>query len=369
MFTEAQTDITCAAARYRPETVAALDEFFAGLIGQKKIQAAGYLLARGGKIFAHKYAGQLRFDQPDSRFEPGSLRKIASITKVFTSIAVMQLVEDGLLYLEQPVADVIPEFDTPLHREINIRHLLTHSAGLKADPGYFLEPYPVWSELKTMDDIIRFALEGPLQSKPGAAWSYSTIGFVLLGEIIRRKTGVPYMEYVERKIIGPLGMENTHFRIPEEKTGRVCFTREDEIRQFENMQNGRTVYVGGSGLSSTPYDQFKIAQMFLNKGTFGGVRILGRRTVEAMTRDQFNKNTIAFCWGMNLKPMEYGAGVSISLGGILSRFVINHEGYGRCTMFADPSEDFVAVFMVPTASQWLSEIIENPRYIIWSGLE
>ncbi len=369
MIFEAKTDITCREARYNPANVSALDAFFERLASEKKIQAASYLLARGGKIFAHKYLGRLRFDDPGRPFAPGSLRKIASITKAFTAIAVMRLAEEGLLYLEEPVADFIPEFDTPVHRGIAIWHLLTHSSGLKADPGYFLEPYPFRWKMNCMDDLIRFALDGPLQSRPGACWSYSTIGFVLLAEIIARASGRPYTEYVEREVLAPLGLEDTHFRVPGDKIDRVCFTLKDEIGQFENMQNGRTFFLGGSGLTSTAYDLYRIGRFFLEHGTLDGVRVLGRKTVEAMVRDQFNPNTTAFCWGARLKPMEYGAGVSISLAGILSRYVINHEGYGRCTFFADPAEDFIAVFFVPTATHWLPEIIENPRYIIWSGLE
>ena len=369
MITEGKTDITCREARYNPANVSALDDFFARLITEKKIQAAGYLLARGNGIFAHKFMGGLRFDKPDRPFLPGSLRKIASITKVFTALAVMRLAEEGLLSLEEPAADFIPEFDTPLHRGITVWHLLTHSAGLKADPGYFLEPYPLWADMKGLDDLIRFAVEGPLQSRPGETWSYSSLGFVLLSVIIARASGVPYTGYVEREILKPSRMNDTHFRVPEDKVDRVCFTLAYELREFEKMQSGKTFFLGGSGLTSTPYDLFRLGRLLLQKGTLDGVRVLGRKTIEALVRDQFNPATTAYCWGMHLKPMEYGAGVSISLGGILSRFVYNHEGYGRCTFFADPEEDFTAVFFVPTATHWLPEIIENPRYIIWSGLE
>ncbi|MBN2531486.1 MAG: beta-lactamase family protein [Spirochaetales bacterium] len=369
MITEGITDITPREAGYNPGTINILDNYFNDLIDRKKIQAAGYLMARHGKIFVHKYMGRLRYDKQDTKFLPGSLRKIASITKMYTATAIMQLVEQGKVYLEQPAANFINEFDTSLHRGITVWHLLTHTAGLKADPGYFLEPYPLWRDIKDMDDLIHFALEGPAQSKPGVTWSYSTIGFVLLGEIISRVTGMPYDEYVDRMVVQPLGMEDTHFRIPGEKVDRVCITCEEEVKQFEWRQEGKDLFLAGGGLTSTLPDQFKMGQMFLNKGTYNNVRILGRKTVEAMTRNQFDDKTTAFCWGLNLNPIEYGAGVSISIGGLMSRFVINHEGYGRCALFADPEEDFVVMFTVPTAIHWAPEIVENPRYIIWSGLE
>jgi CubicO group peptidase (beta-lactamase class C family) len=354
MIIESKIDITPAAAGYDPETLETLDRFFLDLVGKKRIQAAAYIMARHGKIFAHKAMGRLRYDRPDEPFQPDSLRKLASITKVYAATAALQLVERGVLYLEQPVADFIHEFDTTLHRAITVWHLLTHSSGLKADAGYFLEPYPLWRKIANTNDLIRFALEGPLQSSPGACWSYSTLGFAVLAEVISRAAGHTF--------------EDTHFTVPDEKIARVCLVSEREEKAFAEVQQGRMLFKGGAGLTSTLKDQFIMGQMYLGRGTYDGVRILGRKTIEAMTRNQFDGRTRAFCWGLNIRSMEYGAGVSISLGGLMSRFVINHEGAGRCAWFADPAEDFMVMFMVPSDIQWAPETIENPRYIIWSGL-
>ena len=369
VFIEGKTDITAREGGYNPQVLENLDRYFLELIKKERIQAAGYLMARHGKIFAHKTTGLLRYDQPDSRYRPDSLRKLASITKMYAAVAVMQLVEDGVLYLEQPAADFIPDFDTPFHKGITLLHLLTHSSGLRADGGYFLEPYPERRDLKNTNDLIRFALEGPLKSRPGTAWSYSTLGFAVIAEIVKRAGGMSFEEYVEKRILTPLGMHDTHFTIPAEKLDRVCITGEPEQRHLDLCQAEGNLFKGGTGLFSTLYDQFIFAQMFLNKGTIHGVRILGRKTVEAMTRNRLEESTTAFCWGLKAKSMEYGAGVSISINGIMSPHVINHEGYGRSALFADTAEDFVCMFSVPTALHWAPEIIENPRYIIWSGLE
>lgn len=362
--------ITPEEAGYEPKKLDQLDQFLIDLVDTKRLQGASYLLSRKDKIFAIRSMGKLRHDDT-KEFLPDSIRWIASITKVFTAVAIMQLIERGKLYIEQPVASVIKEFDTSVHKKINIFHLLTHTSGLMPDPGYFEEPYPIDDDaLIKGNDWIKKVLEGPLYNKPGESWCYSSCGFKILGEIIHKISGMPYEDYVIKNIIRPLGMEKTFFEIPEEYHDQVCLVQDWEKEfltpipdQYEGPPSS------GGGLFSTLIDLWKLGQMFLNKGNFNGNTILGRKTVEAMTRNYFN-NLYAYSWGRHVKSFEYGLGVSFtSDSSLISPGTFNHEGFGRSAFYVDPSEEFIVVYFVPTPTDWEAESMVNPRNIIWSGLK
>jgi CubicO group peptidase (beta-lactamase class C family) len=136
-------DISVQEAAFDPKAIERIDAHYTSLVDSGRIQAAGWLLARSGKIFSHRTIGKLTYKKDSAPFKPDSIKNITSISKVFTASAIMKLVERGIIWLEQPVKTIIPEFDTVMHSPINIKHLLTHTSGLPADGGYFNEPYPL----------------------------------------------------------------------------------------------------------------------------------------------------------------------------------------------------------------------------------
>jgi CubicO group peptidase (beta-lactamase class C family) len=138
--------------------------------------------------------GRVRYDDETRELMSDSIRKVYSITKLFTAVAVMQMVEEGKIRLDQPVGDWLNHFRTPLHQDITVFHLLTHTSGIYADPGYFSEPYGRdWYEwLPGEGDWIRKILAGPLACKPGAEWVYSSAAYAILGEIIGVVSGIPF---------------------------------------------------------------------------------------------------------------------------------------------------------------------------------
>ncbi len=113
-------DVEPDAVNYDPAALDALDAHFQGLIETEKIQAAGYLLARDGKIFAHRAMGKLSTGEEAGEFMPDTIRPVASITKVITTTGILQLLEQGKIFLKQPVCEIIKEFDTDMHRQITI---------------------------------------------------------------------------------------------------------------------------------------------------------------------------------------------------------------------------------------------------------
>src|SRR5512141_814842 len=139
---EGPVDVSAREAGYDESRLARLEAYFARAIEAGKLQGASFLLARRGKVFAHRALGRLTPAADSPPLRPDSIKDLASLTKPFTAAAVMRLVEDGVLWLEQPVKTLIPELDNPVHGGINLWHLLTHTPGLPPDGGHLCEPSP-----------------------------------------------------------------------------------------------------------------------------------------------------------------------------------------------------------------------------------
>lgn len=356
---------------YKSSTIDIIDGHLQGLIKRNLIQAAGYLISKNNNIIVHKSMGKLRCND-DRQYLPDSIRRIASITKVFTAVAIMQLVERGKIQIHRQVSAFIDEFNKPMFENISIFHLLTHTSGIRPDPGCFFEPYPRdfnWFDSK---DWIKESLRDFLAVEPGREWRYSTTGFIILSEIVSRVSGIPYEKYVMDNIIKPLGMSDTFFDIPHEKFNRVCFTSERE-EEWNKNKNERPEWApprGGGGLFSTMDDLVKFGQMLCNKGNYRDTRILSRKTVEAMTRNHLVgvKN---YTWGDRMTNMEYGLGMNVySNNTLLSPGSFSHEGAGLCGLYIDPAESMVFVYFCPLAQgvDWESEAVINLRNIVWSGI-
>ncbi len=363
--------VTIAQLETKPEDVGydssrldALDMHFGRLMAEKKIQCASYMLTRHGKPFANRSLGPLTFAEGDDRkMLPDSIFRIASITKMFTAVAIMKLCEDGLIYMTQPVADIISEFNTDEHKGIGIVHLLTHTSGICPDGNVYPGKYPYsvgWWELleKKCNDYnwIQAALAMPRRAAEGKEWVYSSTGFAILGEIITRVSGMFAHDYIMEHIVKPLGMKDTFFDIPVEKCDRIAYTGEWQQKRIADIKNGikeenelfDKIPNTGGGLFSTPGDLSIWAQMFLGKGTYNGVRILGRKTLEKMTSNN-NTTAVNFCWGEKGTVRPYGLGLDFFKADDMtfSKGTFSHEGAGRCGLFIDPAEEFSVAFFTP----------------------
>lgn len=385
-----ETELTPQEAGYRTETLERLDALLDSLVENGKLQGASYVMSRGGRIFAHRAVGRLRHEPDSPPFVPSSIRRIASITKLFTAVCILRLLEEGKLRLKQPVGDWIEEFKQKPFENINVHHLLTHTSGIRPDPGYFLEPYPVswwdWAfaygleemkEAKEEDSFkrrsvwIKAMLAGPLASEPGEKWNYSSAGYAILGEIIRRVTGMPYEDYFQQTIFDPLGLKRTFFRVPDDLRQQVCVINDWEKQRLERHEDDPDAPPKtGGGLHSTLADLHRFGLMLMNGGTLDGVRILGRKTVELMQRSQFPDGIHAYHWGENTRYFQIGLGATIGRTGEPFRgSAFGHEGAGRCMLLVDPAEQFAAVYFVPSNEDWLPESMINVRTMMWAGLK
>jgi uncharacterized protein YbbC (DUF1343 family)/CubicO group peptidase (beta-lactamase class C family) len=209
----------------------------------------------------------------------------ASLTKVIaTTPAIMILVERGKIRLDQPVHDFIPEFQGSDRDRITVRQLMTHTSGLPPD----VSTQPKW---QGYDTAIRMACEIKLAAPPGEVFRYSDINFFLLGDIVRRASGMPLNEFCAKDVFAPLKMIDTGFLPPESKRSRIAPTEMTDGVMLRGVVHDPTArFMGGvaghAGLFTTAADLARYARMMLNLGELDGVRILKADTVKLMTTVQ-----------------------------------------------------------------------------------
>ena len=251
---------------------------------------ATVLAARNGIVVQRFAVGDaVRYAAPDTELPPDqriptrvdTIYDLASISKLFTTIVVLQQAEKGRVDLDAPVADHVPEFGKP---RITVRHLLTHTSGLPA----FL---PFWSSHPTPQSRLAAALATPAGNgtTPGAQYVYSDIGLIALGVLAERATGKGLAEAVRDGITGPLGMRDTGYNPEPEKKNRIAATEFQayagrglvwgEVHDENAWSLGGAA--GHAGVFSTADDLAVLCQMMLNGGAYQGKRILAERTVRA----------------------------------------------------------------------------------------
>ena len=365
-----------------------LNEFIERSINEKHIQGGSYYLMRNGKLFANNSMGALDYRFPEKPLLPDSIKRIASITKNYTAVAIMQLAERGYLTTQDPVAMHLDEFDTPLHKTITIYNLLTHTSGLLAEDGAFEEPYSnYW--VRHVDSFdgnwIKAMLTQPFHCKPNTQWIYSSPCFCILGEVVKRISGMAFETYVMENIVKPLGLKDTFYDIPKDKLERVIVAceheipdhDEDESESDEKSSHGDDKHWAllpraGWGLYSTLADQNIFSQMLLNNGFFNNQRIIGRKSVENLTHAHlYHDNFRNYCWGAD-KVHEFGLGFEVmskKQTNHMTPGTYGHEGAGVCWNYADPKENFIAGMFLPYHNgEFNIKPIHRSKYIIWSGL-
>jgi len=397
LYTQGKTDCKPSEVGYDEQRLDVLNRHLQRVIDDGEIQCATYCVSRKGKVFAHGAVGKKSFRKDDNTpVQPDSMRYIASITKVFTAVAIMKLVEDGFTCLDVPVGEILPQFNTPPYNGVTLFQLLTHTSGMHTDDGCFDNKYQT-SYWKMIDDAYKLCssdkknefdwlaaalgtIGNGFRVKPDTEWAYCSFGFVVLGAVIEKLTGIHAHKYIEDNICTPLKMKDTIFDITVEMAKRYIVSDERMEKDLNNMINGITHEEDGpwgkfyipstaGGLNSTVYDLSLFGNMVLSCGTLNGVRVLGRKAVEKMT-------TIAcalpnFCWNAKEKERYYGVGFDMRNGPAFtfSQGTFMHEGSGACSLYVDPKEELVAAWIVPFAKEgWFSRALYNVQNIIWSGI-
>ncbi len=375
---------------YDSSRIEALNAHFERLIDKEIIHGAVYTISHKGKIIANASLGRGSAIS-QAQMQPDTVFPIASITKLFTTVAMMQLIEDGYVRLNTPVAEILPQLAEPPFNGITLWHLLTHTSGLYPDGGCFSEcapkdswelmdeAYKLWNGEGEFD-WVKAGISGGLRRPVGSEWQYNSFGFVLLGEIISRISGQDVHEYIMQKVVNPLAMQDTGFAITQDMAKRMFIRNEQWKEMMDAIIAGKTLQKDdsfwskipstGGGLRSTTNDLIRFANMMLNYGCLDGNRILGRKMVERMTTQQLH-NVPDYCWGANEPNRLYGIGFDMRQGldYTYSQGTYMHEGAGASSIDIDPKEQLAAAWFVPwDKGEWCPDPLYNVQNIIWSGL-
>ena len=328
------------------------------------------LAARRGVICLHEAFGVLRPDEDSPPLERDSIFPLMSITKVFTATAVMQLAEDGLLGINRPVVDYIPELCGEGTEEVLVHHLLTHTSGYRHDEVVqFMEKraaerpqYPPHDETQhpIVNVFLTLVYPAPLWKPPGVIMCYSDWNYLLLGELVRRVSGRSLADFARERIFTPLGMTDACFVVPDSARSRVVKRPADATgteatgalwQGINSRQLEETPYAWG-GAFATANDLARFGQAFLNGGTYGGARILSSAAVHAMTRNQIPGISAEYFWEIEKKEASYGYSWIVEstekwkyfAGSLQPLGTYCHPGHGGVIFWVDPEHEIVGVY-------------------------
>jgi CubicO group peptidase (beta-lactamase class C family) len=308
--------------------------------------------------------------------------RIASQTKAFTSTAVLLLVEEGKIGINEPVSDFIPTFAkttvavkaatgidvVPARRLITIADLLTHTAGISygtdehvaalyqakglgpaAGNGWYTadKNEPICETMERLGTL-------PFVAQPGEAFVYG-YNTDILGCVVEKASGVPLDEFIRARITGPLGLKDTRFFLaPDQRDrlaavyatgpgGTIVRAPEGSKGQGHYVDGPRKSFAGGAGLLSTAHDYARFLEMLRNGGSLDGVRILGNRTVQLMMTNQSGRlhSSTGLGFGFGFETVErYGAKGMAAIG------TFGWGGAYGSTYEVDPADHLVIVFMM-----------------------
>ena len=397
-------------AGFDADRLARLDAFLEeNYFAPELLAGAQLLVAREGKVVHLSTAGKAR-----ASGEPlgeDAIFRIASMTKPVTSIAFMNLLEEGRVTLDQPVETVIPEWEglgvydgggagAPFatkrpERPMMMIDLLRHTSGLtygfqhrtNVDAAYRERKIEGWHGDLDLDGFVTALAEIPLEFSPGTAWNYS-VSTDVLGAVVERISGMKLDRFFEERIFAPLGMTDTAFRVPPEKADRL-----GDAWAFQEGK-GRVLYdsgaksrwsaqpkllAGGAGLVSTIADYHRFCSMLLAGGTLDGARIIGRKTLELMTSNHLpgGADLTEMSRSLFSEAVNAGQGFGLGFGVNLypaktmlpgSKGEFYWGGMFSTAFFVDPVERLHAVFMTQLMPSSTYPIRRQLKTLIYSAL-
>jgi len=305
-------------------------------IAQHAFPGAALAVAHNSALVASQGFGRFTYDNLSPAVAAGTIYDLASLTKVLaTTPLAMLLYERGELALEEPLAETLPEFVTAApteeqgwRRAVTIRMLLAHSSGLPAYEKLF-------QRAASREGLIGAALATPLHAAPGTRADYSDIGFILLGEVLAKKAGVPLDVLASREVFGPLGMTRTSFNPQPALAGEIPPTEDDVSfrgRVIQGEVNDENAWAmcgvaGHAGLFAPLTDIARFAECMLR----GGAPILREKTVKLFTRRESTPagTTRALGWDTPSRPES-------SSGRFFSPESFGHLGFTGTSLWIDP---------------------------------
>lgn len=391
-----------------PDRLARIDSIFTQYVRAQKIAGATIIAARDGKIVYEKAIG---YSDAGTRspLKMDAIFRIASQTKAITSVAVMMLLEEGKLLLDDPLSKYVPAFakpkvlaqfnavdssytTIPAKGEITIRQLLTHTSGI----GYAQIGSPEYNAIAYKANVtagigvapgrilatdMQKLATLPLLHQPGEKFTYG-LNTDVLGYLVEVISGMPLDRFFRERIFVPLGMKDTWFYLPNDKQQRLVRLHvEDSLKRpkvagREIQRNGAwlsdypntagTYFSGGAGLSSTAYDYAIFMEMLRNGGIYNGKRILSRNAVDMMTQNQIG----TIDRGPNEK-FGLGFGIITEQGSGrtgLSTGTYSWGGAFSSTYFIDPKEKIVAQVFINQYPMSHGDIHDKFKILLYSAI-
>ena len=320
-------------------------------IAAKQTPGAVVAVGQGDRTLYEKAFGSRALVPAVEPMSIDTVFDVASLTKVVaTTTAVMTLVEDGRLRLNDRVAAHIPGFERYGKGSITIRHLLTHVSGLRPDVD--LHPWTGY------DTAIELAKDEVPTAAPNEAFVYSDINFFLLGHIVSRIAGQPLDAYTQREVFEPLGMKDTGFNPPQSLLARVAPTercagpdpgtpcKRPDVPPLRGVVHDPTSrrmggVAGHAGLFSTVRDLQRFVRMLINGGQLDGVRVLSAASVRAMSSPQTPPGLRAvrgFGWDIDTQ-------FSSNRGDLFPIGSFGHTGFTGTSIWVDPSSKGWVIFL------------------------
>ena len=363
------------------ERLARIDRFLQQAVDSGRIAGAVGLVLRDGQVVYERAVGWAD-REAGRRMTPDAIFRIASQSKAITSVAVLELVEEGKIGLSDPVSRYIPAFakttvavrtDTgraivPAKRAITIRDLLTHTAGISYGTDPLVAPlyaakglgpaagrgwYTADKNEPVCETMERLA-SLPFVAHPGDAFVYG-YNTDILGCVVERASGLPLDAFIRTRITEPLNMRDTYFFLPQEKrarlvtvyasdsTNRVHPAPAGPLGQGDYVDGPRRSFSGGAGIVSTAHDYGRLLRMILNGGELDGHRLLAPRTVALMTHNQVgtlhSPNGLGF--GLGFQTVERTGASGLAAAG-----TFGWGGAYGSEYAVDPAAHLVVMFMI-----------------------
>ncbi len=340
-----------------PALNATLDSIMRTGIAEGAAPGAALAVGRYGRLVHLKGYGRIDVAPDAPPVTDSTLYDMASVTKVVaTTTSAMILEEEGLLDIDRPVADYLPEFDAPDKAAITVRMLLEHRGGLEAFAA-------LWKDTRGREDYLRKINARPLAYTPGDSTVYSDWDFVLTGLIVERLSGEPLDRFVREHVFGPLGMDDSGFNplatspiladtdctaafhAGDPRLDGIAFTEVDTVYRHTHVHgvvhDENACALGGvaghAGLFSSARDMAVFAQMMLNGGRYGDARILEPTTIARWTARQNPDASRALGWDTPSPPS--------SAGRYFSPRSFGHTGFTGTSVWMDPERGVFVVLL------------------------
>lgn len=339
------------------DQLALMDSVINESISKRELPGAVVLVSRKGRVVWNKAYGARTVEPFRERMTTNTIFDLASLTKVIaTATSIMILIERGKVRLSDPLSKFIPEIKGAGRERITIEYLLTHRSGYAPD-------FDLRERWTGYDEAIKRLISEPLRSAPGTKFIYSDIGFIALGEVVHRVSGISLDQFARQNIFVPLGMRSTGF-LPRRSLVRRIAPTEKRRGQLSYLgDNPRDVGVeadkwlrgevhdptsfrmagvaGHAGLFSTARDVAIYCQMILNKGTFRGARILSPASIAAMTQPRLVAEN---GWSRGL-GWDIDTNFSTNRGDAFPPGSFGHTGFTGTSIWIDPATDMFVVFL------------------------